>query len=86
MPAYNEAKNIGQMIEELGGKIFPSIKGAEMHLLVVDDNSPDGTGDIVKSEMKKFKNLHILQGEKQGLGWALRYSPPPPSLPTRRPL
>jgi dolichol-phosphate mannosyltransferase len=41
-----------------------------MHLLVVDDNSPDGTGELVKDKMKKYDNLHLLTGEKQGLGWA----------------
>ena len=44
MPAYNEAENVGLMIEELFGKEFPQIKNADMHLLVVDDFSPDGTG------------------------------------------
>jgi len=78
MPTYNEAENIGRMIEELVDKEFPKIsklksadnKDVEMHLLVVDDNSPDGTGDIVKRAMKTRKNLHLLQGKKQGLGWA----------------
>lgn len=70
MPAYNEADNIGRMIKALFKEEFPKIKNADMHLLVVDDNSPDGTGDIVKKNMKKYKNLHILQGQKRGLGWA----------------
>lgn len=75
MPAYKEAKNIGPMISELVGKEFPKIKGADMHLLVVNDLPPDGsaddgTGDIVKKNMEKYKNLHILEGKKQGLGWA----------------
>lgn len=70
MPTYNEAKNISRMIDELVDKEFPKIKGAEMHLLVVDDNSPDRTGDIVRKAMKTRKDLSLLQGEKQGLGWA----------------
>lgn len=70
MPAYNEAENIGRMIDALLKVYFPQIKEAEMHLLVVDDNSPDGTGDVVRREMAKYKNLHLLQGKKQGLGWA----------------
>lgn len=70
MPTYNEAENISIMIEALFEKEFPKIEGAEMHLLVVDDNSPDGTGDIVKEKIKKYDNLHLLQGKKQGLGWA----------------
>ncbi|MEK7112324.1 MAG: glycosyltransferase family 2 protein [Patescibacteria group bacterium] len=70
MPTYNEAENIGRMTIELFEKEFSQIKDAEMHLLVVDDNSPDGTGNIVKESMKKYSNLHLLEGQKQGLGWA----------------
>ncbi|KKU29350.1 MAG: Glycosyl transferase family 2 [Candidatus Amesbacteria bacterium GW2011_GWA2_47_11b] len=70
MPAYNEAENIGLMIEELFGKEFPQIKNTEMHLLVVDDFSPDGTGNIVKKYQAEYKNLHLLQKPKEGLGWA----------------
>ena len=70
MPAYNEVQNIGLMIPELFEKEFPKITGAEMHLLVVDDNSPDKTGNVVKRQIEKYKNLHLLQGERKGLGWA----------------
>jgi dolichol-phosphate mannosyltransferase len=75
MPTYNEADNISKMIPELVDKEFPKIKGAEMHLLVVNDlpsdgSSDDGTGDIVRKNMEKYKNLHILEDKKQGLGWA----------------
>ncbi|KKQ91878.1 MAG: Glycosyl transferase family 2 [Microgenomates group bacterium GW2011_GWC1_39_7b] len=70
MPAYNEAQNIALMVHELFSKEFPKIDGVEMHLLVVDDFSPDGTGDVVKNLMNHHKNLHILQKEKEGLGWA----------------
>lgn len=75
MPAYKEADNIGPMIEELCGKEFPKITGVEMHLLVVNDlpadgSLDDGTGKIVRKGMEKYKNLHILEGKKQGLGWA----------------
>lgn len=70
MPTYNERENIGRMIETLLNEEFAKIKGHEMHLLVVDDNSPDGTGKIVQEEQSKYKNLHLLTGEKQGLGYA----------------
>ena len=75
MPTYNEADNISKMIPELVDKEFPKIKGADMHLLVVNDlpsdGSPDdGTGDIVRKNIEKYKNLHILEDKKQGLGWA----------------
>jgi len=67
MPTFNEVKNIGWMIDELFVKEFPKIK-ADMHLLVVDANSPDGTAKIVEEKMKKFANLHLLKKEKEGLG------------------
>lgn len=41
-----------------------------MHILVMDDKSPDGTGEIIRGKMKKFKNLHLLIGNKEGLGAA----------------
>jgi dolichol-phosphate mannosyltransferase len=70
MPAYNEAENISLMVKTLFDEEFPKIKNADMHLLVVDDKSPDGTGDIVKKFQNKYKNLHLLQKDKEGLGWA----------------
>jgi len=66
MPSYNERENITQMIPALFEKEFPKITNADMHLLIVDDKSPDGTGQIVKDAMKKYKNLHLLEGEKGG--------------------
>ena len=74
MPTYREAENISKMIPELVDKEFPKIKGAEMHLLVVNDlgndGKDDGTGEIVREAMKTRKNIHILEGKKEGLGWA----------------
>lgn len=70
MPAYNEAENLKLMVPELFESEFPKIKNAQMHLLIVDDFSPDGTGEIVKKFQKKYKNLHLLQKNKEGLGWA----------------
>jgi dolichol-phosphate mannosyltransferase len=68
MPTFNEADNIGKMVDELVGKEFPKIQGAEMHLLVVDASSPDGTGKIVNQKMKEHDHLHLLSKEKGGLG------------------
>lgn len=70
MPAYNEAENLKLMIPELLDNQFPKINGADMHLLIVDDYSPDGSGEIIKNFQKKYKNLHLLQKQKEGLGWA----------------
>ncbi len=69
-PTFNEADNIEQFITVLEEEVFPKIKGHDMHILVADDFSPDGTGEIVKKLMKKYENLGINQGEKKGLGAA----------------
>src|SRR5258706_16109764 len=67
---YNEKDNIEKFITVLEEEVFPKIKNHDLHILVADDNSPDGTGDIVKHLMKKYKNLDINQGPKKGLGAA----------------
>lgn len=70
MVTYNEAENIGKMIDVLFEKEFPQIKNHQMLLLVIDDYSPDGTGDVVRKKMKRYKNLFISEGKKEGLGAA----------------
>lgn len=68
MPAWNEGENIKKMIDRLFNVEFPKID-AEMHLLVVDNNSTDGMTEIVEKEAKKIKRLHLIQqGNKKGLG------------------
>jgi dolichol-phosphate mannosyltransferase len=68
IPTYNERRNIGRLIEALVAR-FAAIRH-EMHILVVDDLSPDGTADAVKERMPAHPNLHLLTGRKQGLGAA----------------
>jgi dolichol-phosphate mannosyltransferase len=67
---YNEKGNIEKLIKILEEEVFPKIKNHRMDILVADDNSPDGTGEVVKKLMEKWKNLHISQGPKIGLGAA----------------
>jgi dolichol-phosphate mannosyltransferase len=69
MPSYNESSCIGEMIETLMERTFPDVQ-ADMHLLIVDDSSPDGTGQIVREKMSLYPHLHLLTGKKEGLGWA----------------
>jgi dolichol-phosphate mannosyltransferase len=69
MPTYNESSCISEMIETLMKVTFPEVQ-ADMHLLIVDDSSPDGTGQIVRDKMSLYPNLHLLRGKKEGLGWA----------------
>ena len=64
-PTYNEKKNIAELISRIA--LIP----VEMDLLIIDDNSPDGTADIVKSYMAKNTHIFILEREKKlGLGTA----------------
>lgn len=67
---YNEKGNIEHLISILEEEVFPKIKNHDMHILVADDNSPDGTGQAVINLMRKWKNLGINSGEKKGLGAA----------------
>lgn len=70
MPSYNEAENIGRLIDALATE-FPQIPNHDMHLLVVDGNSPDGTPAVVKNLQSKYPWIHLLVEEKKtGLGSA----------------
>ena len=70
MPAWNEEGNIKRMIDELLTKEFPTID-ADMHLLVVGNNSKDKTDQIANDASKMSQQIHFMQqGEKSGLGWA----------------
>jgi dolichol-phosphate mannosyltransferase len=70
LPTYNEKENIGKMIEILENEIFSKIKKFDMSILVVDDNSPDGTSNVVREKMNNYKNIMISSDKKKGLGEA----------------
>ena len=64
-PTYNERKNIKQLVDMVIGE------NPELHLLIVDDNSPDGTGKKVKKLQTEYKNLFLeTRPKKSGLGTA----------------
>ena len=66
IPTYNEIENITELIERLVRDVLPPIE-----ILVVDDNSPDGTADATNTLKMNIPNLHILRRpEKEGLGAA----------------
>ena len=74
-PTYNEKDNISTIIHE----VF--VRDHNYHMLIIDDNSPDGTADIVRELKKTYSNLHlVVRDKKNGLGkayifgfkWALK--------------
>jgi dolichol-phosphate mannosyltransferase len=70
IPTYNEKENIHAIVDEV------LAQPKDFHLLIVDDNSPDGTGEIVKGLQQRYNasgttRLHLMQrGGKLGLGTA----------------
>lgn len=67
LPTYNERSNIEQIIPEI------LQQDESIDILVVDDSSPDGTGEIVKKQAQFNKRVFLLsQNSKQGLGKAYR--------------
>jgi dolichol-phosphate mannosyltransferase len=67
IPTFNERDNISKLIPEL------LCQGGGIHVLVVDDNSPDGTGDVVEGMAGINDRVHIIHRPgKMGLGSAYR--------------
>jgi dolichol-phosphate mannosyltransferase len=65
MPTYNEAANVGAIV--------PAVLAQDprIDVLVVDDGSPDGTGDLAEDLAAKDSRIHVVHREgKQGLGSA----------------
>lgn len=71
IPTYNERQNIAKLIPVLE-KVFDKVpKHFDMHILVVDDSSPDKTAGEVMKLSKKNANVHLLINPvKRGLGAA----------------
>ena len=66
IPTYNEKENVERMVRTVFSLEIP------FDLLIIDDGSPDGTGEIVKTLQKEFpQRLHIIERKgKLGLGTA----------------
>ncbi len=65
VPTYKEKENVEALIKAITSLSVP------FDILIIDDNSPDGTADIVKNLQTSFKNLHIIERPgKMGLGTA----------------
>ena len=67
VPTYNERENISRLIQSVLDK------DPRLEMLIVDDGSPDGTGDIVESIGAREPRVHLLRRpKKMGLGTAYR--------------
>jgi len=71
MPTYNEAANLPEpfprIIDQAEG-----IATHELHVLIVDDDSPGGTASVVVQWMKENPRIHLLSGGKRGFGEAYK--------------
>lgn len=72
LPTYNEAENVTQIIPAIFQQAAKISGSHDLHVLVVDDDSPDGTYAVVKFLQRKYKNLHVIGGTKRGLGDAYK--------------
>lgn len=72
IPTYNEKENISNLIPEILKQIntITTIPDMEVSILIVDDNSPDGTAKVVRNFMKMNRNIFLITGNKSGLGKA----------------
>ncbi len=72
LPTYNESKNIVPLIEAI--EDYFNHDGIDYELVVVDDNSPDGTADIVRERMTQDPRVKLfVRTEERGLGTAIKY-------------
>ncbi len=67
-PSYREAQNIPILFERLKAVL----SGFDWELIVVDDDSPDGTSDVARNLAQQDKRVRIIQGfGRRGLSGAV---------------
>jgi dolichol-phosphate mannosyltransferase len=57
VPTYNERGNIAELIARLDGVLH----GVDWEIIFVDDNSPDGTSDLVRSQCALYRNVRLIE-------------------------
>lgn len=67
IPTYNESGNLEILLD----RIFEELKGVEAEVVVVDDNSPDGTGELAESLKQKHPVQVLHRSGKLGLASAV---------------
>ena len=69
VPTYMEKNNIADLIESIN----KNLSGFTFEVVVIDDNSPDGTAEVVRRLTKDYaKTKLIVRSSKMGLGSAYR--------------
>ncbi len=68
IPTYNEKENIANII-----RAVLELEAPQFDLLIIDDGSPDGTADIVKSMQKEFTERLFIKERKGKLGLGTAY-------------
>jgi dolichol-phosphate mannosyltransferase len=57
LPTFNESRNVGPLIDRLG----KALQGIRFEVIFVDDDSPDGTADVVRLLAERHDNVRVLQ-------------------------
>ena len=71
IPTYNEKESLPSLIENLFEKVKDVVD--ELHVVIIDDSSPDGTSDIARKLGERFQNISVIQRpSKMGLGAAYK--------------
>jgi dolichol-phosphate mannosyltransferase len=69
-PTYNEKGSVEKLVPLVLAQ-EGKVSGYEIHILIVDSHSPDGTGDVAEALAKKNPKVHFLDVRERGLGLAI---------------
>jgi dolichol-phosphate mannosyltransferase len=72
VPTYNEAENLPYLVE----RVHASLSAYDYELIIVDDNSPDGTGTLAEELARKRPIKVVHRPGKMGLNGGDRWLPP----------
>ena len=71
VPTYNEAKNVSALVDRITTLLDP-IYPSNYEIIIVDDNSPDGTWDVAQSIMPTYPQLRVMRRQtERGLSTAV---------------
>lgn len=71
LPTLNEAENVSQLLPRIFSQ-SDAIASHELHVLVVDSKSLDGTAERVQEAMRRYPRLHLVNCDRRGLGEAYK--------------